>query len=104
MALDLPAVFYAFDLLAFGGLDLRDLPLLARKALLREVLPTVGPVRFSDHIATQGEAMYEQVTAMRLEGLVAKKTDSPYRSGRSTSWYKIRAVRTDDFVVEADDP
>ena len=98
-ALDLPAVFYAFDLLAFGGLDLRDLPLLARKALLREVLPTVGPVRFSDHIATQGEAMYKQITAMRLEGLVAKKADSRYRSGRSTSWYKIRAVRTDDFVV-----
>ncbi len=98
-ALDLPAVFYAFDLLAFGGLDLRDLPLLARKAVLREVLPTVGPVRYSDHIATQGEAMYEQVTDMRLEGLVAKKADSPYRSGRSTSWYKIRAVRTDEFVV-----
>ena len=98
-ALDLPAAFYAFDLLAFGGLDLRNLPLLARKAVLREVLPTVGPVRFSDHIATQGQAMYEQVTAMRLEGLVAKKADSPYRSGRSTSWYKIRAVRTDDFVV-----
>ena len=98
-ALDLPAAFYAFDLLAFGGLDLRNLPLLARKAVLREVLPMVGPVRFSDHIATQGQAMYEQVTAMRLEGLVAKKADSPYRSGRSTSWYKIRAVRTDDFVV-----
>ena len=98
-ALDLPAAFYAFDLLAFGGLDLRDLPLLARKAILREVLPTVGPVRYSDHIATQGQAMYEQVTAMRLEGVVAKKADSPYRSGRSTSWYKIRAVRTEDFVV-----
>ena len=98
-ALDLPAAFYAFDLLAFGGLDLRDLPLLARKAVLREVLPTVSPVRYSDHVATQGEAMYEQVTAMRLEGIVAKKADSPYRSGRSTSWYKIRAVRTDDFVV-----
>ena len=98
-ALDLPAAFYAFDLLAFGGLDLRDLPLLARKAILREVLPTVGPVRYSDHVATQGQAMYEQVTAMRLEGIVAKKADSLYRSGRSTSWYKIRAVRTDDFVV-----
>jgi bifunctional non-homologous end joining protein LigD len=98
-ALDLPAAFYAFDLLAFGGLDLRGLPLLARKAVLREVLPTVGPVRYSDHVATQGQAMYEQVTAMRLEGIVAKKADSPYRSGRSTSWYKIRAVRTDDFVV-----
>ena len=98
-AVDLPAAFYAFDLLAFGGLDLRDLPLLARKVILREVLPTVGPVRYSDHVATQGQAMYEHVTAMRLEGIVAKKADSPYRSGRSTSWYKIRAVRTDDFVV-----
>ena len=98
-ALDLPAAFYAFDLLAFAGLDLRDLPLLARKAVLREVLPAVGPVRYSDHVATQGQAMYEQVTAMRLEGIVAKKADSPYRSGRSTSWYKIRAVKTDDFVV-----
>ena len=98
-ALDLPAVFYAFDLLAVGGLDLRDLPLLARKAILREVLPTVGPIRYSDHIETEGQAMYERVTEMRLEGVVAKKADSPYRSGRSTSWYKIRAVRTDDFVV-----
>ena len=98
-ALDLPAVFYAFDLLGFAGLDLRDLPLLARKALLREVLPTVGPVRYSDHVATQGQAMYEQVTAMRLEGIVAKKADSRYRSRRSTSWYKIRAVKTDDFLV-----
>ena len=98
-ALDLPAAFYAFDLLAFAGLDLRDLPLLARKAILREVLPTVGPVRYSDHVETQGQAMYEQVTAMRLEGIVAKKADSLYRSGRSTSWYKIRAVKTDDFVV-----
>jgi bifunctional non-homologous end joining protein LigD len=43
--------------------------------------------------------MYEQVTGMRLEGVVAKKADSPYRAGRSTSWYKIRAVSTDDFVV-----
>jgi len=97
-ALDLPAVFYAFDLLAFGGLDLRDLPLVARKDILRELLPTVGPIRYSDHIETEGQAMYEQVTAMRLEGIVAKRVDSPYRSGRSTSWYKIRAVRTDDFV------
>ena len=98
-ALDLPAVFYAFDLLAFAGLDLRNLPLLARKEILREVLPTVGPVRYSHHVATQGQAMYDQVTAMRLEGIVAKKADSPYRSGRSTSWYKIRAVKTGDFIV-----
>ena len=97
--LDLPAVFYAFDLLAFGGLDLRDLPLVSRKELLRAVLPSVGPVRYSDHIPVRGEAMYKQVTDMRLEGIVAKKADSPYRSGRSKNWYKIRTVEADDFVV-----
>ncbi len=97
--LDLPAVFYAFDLLAFGGLDLRDLPLVSRKELLGEVLPSVGPIRYSDHIAVRGEAMFKQVTDMRLEGIVAKKADAPYRSGRSTNWYKIRTVEADDFVV-----
>ena len=96
---DLPAVLYAFDLLAFGGLDLRDLPLLSRKELLREVLPSVGPIRYSDHIPEQGVAMYRQVTGMGLEGIVAKKADSPYRAGRSPHWHKIRTVRTDDFVV-----
>jgi len=97
--LELPAVYYAFDLLGFMGLDLRPLPLLERKALLREMLPTVGPVRYSEHIPEQGEAMYEQVTSMRLEGVVAKKADSAYTGGRSRSWYKIAALRSDDFVV-----
>jgi len=98
-ALELPAVFYAFDLLAFDGLDLRGLTLLERKELLRELLPTVGPIRFSDHIAERGEEMYRQVHRMRLEGIVAKRADAPYREGRSEAWYKIRTVHTGDFVV-----
>ena len=61
--------------------------------------PPSGPIRYSDHIETQGEAMYAQVTEMGLEGIVAKKADSRYRAGRSTSWYKIRTVRMGDFVV-----
>ncbi|MGD8321160.1 MAG: DNA ligase D [Gemmatimonadota bacterium] len=98
-SVELPAVYYAFDLLALEGHDLRGLPLLVRKELLHEILPTVGPIRYADHIAVQGEAMYEQVTAMRLEGIVAKKADAPYRGGRSRSWIKVRAVRVEDFVV-----
>ncbi|HEX9887171.1 MAG TPA: DNA ligase D [Longimicrobiales bacterium] len=97
--LELPAVYYAFDLLGMEGLDLRALPLIDRKALLQALLPSVGPIRYSEHIAGQGEAMYEHVVGMRLEGIVAKKADSPYRGGRSRSWYKIRAVRSGDFVV-----
>lgn len=96
---ELPAIFYAFDILALEGHDLRGLPLLTRKELLKEVLPSVGPIRYADHIPVQGEAMYEQVTAMRLEGIVGKKSDAPYRGGRSPHWIKVRTVRVEDFVV-----
>jgi bifunctional non-homologous end joining protein LigD len=90
---------YVFDLLAFDDYDVRPLPLETRKELLREILPTVGPLRYSEHIPEQGEAMYRQVQRLGLEGLVAKKADAPYRGGRSSSWLKIRVDKTDDFVV-----
>jgi bifunctional non-homologous end joining protein LigD len=96
---ELPAIFYAFDLLALEGRDLRGLPLLTRKELLEELLPSIGPIRYADHIPVQGEVMYEQVTAMSLEGIVAKKADAPYRGGRSPHWIKVRTVRVEDFVV-----
>ncbi len=98
-AVELPATYYAFDLLAIEGYDLRPLPLATRKELLRRVLPSVGPVRYSDHIPDMGEAMYEQAVKMRLEGIVAKKAESPYRAGRSADWIKVRTLRMDDFVV-----
>ncbi|MCY3612520.1 MAG: DNA ligase D [Gemmatimonadetes bacterium] len=95
----LPATYYAFDLLAFEGYDLRGVPLLERKAILREVLPSTGPLRYSDHIPEQGEAMYRHVVGLGLEGVVAKKADSIYVGGRSRSWLKVRATHTDDFVI-----
>src|SRR5262245_44668256 len=49
-ALDLPATFYAFDLVAFGSIDLRSLELVDRKEALRSLLPTIGPLRYSDHV------------------------------------------------------
>ena len=98
-SVELPATYHAFDILALEGFDLRTLPLLERKEILEDVLPTVGPIRYADHIEEQGEAMYEQVERMRLEGIVAKKSDAPYRGGRSKSWIKVRTVRTQDFVV-----
>jgi bifunctional non-homologous end joining protein LigD len=99
-AVERPATYYAFDLLACERLDARDLPLLDRKAVLREILPRAGPIRFSDHVEERGEAVYEQVTALDLEGIVGKKASSPYRSGqRSKDWVKVRAMRSDDFVV-----
>ena len=95
----LPAVYYAFDLLGLGGYDLRRLPLAVRKQFLRRLLPHAGPVRYTDHIEERGEAMYEQVRSMGLEGIVAKRMDTPYRGGRSACWIKVRAERVGDFVV-----
>ncbi|NNK47856.1 MAG: DNA ligase D [Gemmatimonadetes bacterium] len=94
-----PGTFYAFDLLAVMGHDLRSVGLEDRKALLRDLVPPAGPLRFVDHFVGVGEALYEQVTSMGLEGIVGKKTASRYRAGRSRSWLKVRATRTADVVV-----
>ncbi len=98
-AVELPATFYAFDLLAFEDFDVRPVPLLRRKELLKEVVPALGALRYLDHIEREGEAFLEQVTALGLEGIVAKKSDSPYRKGRSPNWLKIKAEKTGDFVI-----
>jgi len=94
-----PSTFYAFDLLGVMGRDLRSVPLEDRKSVLRALLPPAGPLRFVDHFAGVGEALYEQVTSMGLEGIVAKKSSSRYRAGRSRHWLKIRATRSADVVV-----
>jgi len=98
-AVESPAVLYVFDLLAFEGYDLRPLPLEQRKALLEPIVPRVGPIKYLSHFEKDGAALYEQVVKMGLEGIVAKRADAPYRAGRSANWLKIRADRTDDFVV-----
>jgi len=98
-AIESPATLYVFDLLAFEGYDLRKLPLIKRKEILQKILPPTGPLRYSEHFEKNGEALYEQVVNLGLEGIVAKKADSPYRNGRSSDWLKIRADRIDDFVV-----
>jgi bifunctional non-homologous end joining protein LigD len=95
----LPATYFAFDLLGLGDYDLRGVPLGRRKELLRELLPTLGPIRYADHVEERGEAFYEEVRRLGLEGIVAKRIDSVYRGGRSAHWIKIRAERVGDFAV-----
>ena len=96
---ELPATFYTFDLIAFEDFDVRPLPLSRRKELLKDAVPALGAVRYLDHIEREGEAFLRQVTAMGLEGIVAKKATSKYKSGRSGDWIKIKAEKTGDFVI-----
>lgn len=85
-----PVVFCVFDVLVSRGMSVMDRPLVARKKLLDPLrgLPSVLVV---DLIPEQGEALYQHVLALKLEGLVAKRLDSPYRPGeRSMDWLKIK--------------
>jgi bifunctional non-homologous end joining protein LigD len=98
-AVEIACTFFTFDLLAAEGYDARSLPLTKRKELLASVAPKVGAVRYLDHIETLGEAFHKQVGTMGLEGVIAKKADTPYKAGRSPHWLKIKADRTGDFAV-----
>lgn len=89
-----PVQVFAFDILAVAGHDVRALPLTARKALLERLVPARGVIRYADHIDAAGEAFYDAASAHEVEGIVAKRADSPYRSGeRSRDWQKIKRPR-----------
>ena len=94
-----PVTFFAFDVLAVGDYDTRPLPLSIRKGVLEKLLPPAGLIRRLDYFEGEGEVLYEQVQRLGLEGIMAKKADSPYRKGRSSCWLKVRTRLTDDFVV-----
>lgn len=98
-SLHLPATYFVFDLLAVEGFDLRRLSLLERKKLLEEVVGSQPPILYSPHIEEYGRALWEQVEAQSLEGMVAKRADSGYRSGRSSWWLKVPRQQRGDFVV-----
>jgi bifunctional non-homologous end joining protein LigD len=98
-AVELASTFYAFDILAFENYDLRPLPLVTRKRLLMQALPKLGAVRTLDHVEREGELFMQQVVALGLEGIIAKRADAPYRGGRTDKWLKIKAERTADFVI-----
>ena len=95
----IPSPGFAFDLPNACGYDLKDQPLLLRKQLLQEMLPGTGPIRFSEHVEGNGIETFEAMVRLGLEGVVGKRADSPYRSGRNDAWRKVRAKRSGDFVV-----
>lgn len=103
-SVNLPVVFYVFDVLQLLGRDLRPHPLVARKALLNRFVPSRGPVRVVDHIdgvddQDLGQAFFDKAAELELEGIVAKRRNGTYVHHRSTAWRKIRREQVDDFVI-----
>jgi bifunctional non-homologous end joining protein LigD len=94
-----PAVYFAFDLLYCDGYDLHNSPLLERKQLLRNLLHPTERFRYADHQLEHGKELFELARQDGLEGIVAKRTDSSYVSDRSANWLKLKITSTVDAVV-----
>lgn len=93
-------VFVAFDLLHLDGEDLRRLPTIERRARLREILPAEGGIiQFSEHVEGNGPEFYAAADRMGLEGIVSKRVDAPYRSGRQPTWLKAKCFEESTYEV-----
>lgn len=93
-------VYYGFDLLHLDGEDLIGEPLLRRKEKLRDLVSgELVPVRFSEHFSEAGQVVLEHACRMGLEGVVSKRADAPYRSGRGFDWIKSKCTLRQEFVI-----
>ena len=97
-------VYFAFDLLFAGNADRRDRALTERKERLERLLSDAGKdvrLRFVEHFETGGDAVLRSACRLSLEGIVSKKADAPYRSGRSNTWAKSKCRGGHEVVIGA---
>ena len=92
--------YFVFDLLFLDGEELAPRPLVERKAALERLLGTGrGIVRYAPHVVGGGPAVYREAVRLRLEGIVSKRPDAPYRPGRNASWLKVKSFLRQELVV-----
>ena len=97
---DSRCVYFVFDVLHLDGHDLRRHPLVERKELLRQLLEGADDrTRYSDHVVGRGAEFFHAACERHAEGAVCKRADSPYESGRSRAWLKVKCKARQEFVV-----
>lgn len=95
-----PLTFFLFDLLHLNGHNTRDLPLKERKRLLHTVLNDENDgLKLSEDIAGDGAKIFRFACELHAEGIISKKADAAYHSGRSTLWLKSKCVLEQEFVI-----
>ncbi|MBK5199500.1 MAG: DNA ligase D, partial [Methyloceanibacter sp.] len=98
-----PAIrYFVFDLLALDGKHLRKKPLKERRALLAKLMAAKSVSNwlvYADYVEGSGPEFFAQACAAGLEGIVSKRADAPYRSGRGKDWLKIKCLRGEEFVI-----
>src|SRR3954469_19858186 len=93
-------VYYVFDILYVDGFDLRDVPLIERKEVLRILLDDApNPLKYSEHLEATGRTVFGKACGLELEGVVSKRKDGRYRSGRNSAWVKVTCRHRDTFVI-----
>lgn len=100
-------VYYVFDLLYLDGVDLTGSALIDRKDLLAQLLsgpPKDGVIRLSESIEASGPVMLKHACQMHLEGIVSKRRDAPYHSGRVGDWLKTKCTSAQELVVLGYEP
>jgi bifunctional non-homologous end joining protein LigD len=98
------AFLYAFDLIELNGDDLRRDPLEVRKATLASIVTKASPgIRFNEHMEGDGSTVFAHACKLGLEGVVSKRKDSAYRSGRSADWLKVKNPDAPAVTREAEE-
>lgn len=99
------AMLYAFDLLYLDGHDLTRMSLAERRLMLEDVITDrFGMIRLSEEVEADGAAFLAEACRLGLEGIIAKRRDAPYRSGRGGDWLKIKCVQSDTFLIIGYEP
>lgn len=94
-------VLRCFDLLFLDGVDLRPATLIERKGKLARLFHSnkEAGLKYSDHVQGHGPQMLTEACRRNLEGIISKRADSPYSSGRGGAWLKSKCILTDEFVI-----
>jgi bifunctional non-homologous end joining protein LigD len=95
----IPVYLYLFDLVFFDGHDLRELPVRKRKSALRRAFHFEDPIRYLAHRNERGEELYREACEKGLEGIIAKRADSPYVHKRSRDWLKLKCSYEQELVI-----
>ena len=97
----LPLAYVLFDMPYLEGFDLSRSPLVARKQALFDLLGESPPVHlaYSSHLVGNGEEAFRGASQQRLEGIMCKRVDAPYRGGRGDNWVKVKRLESDEFAV-----
>jgi len=96
---NVPIYYQIFDIMYADGYDIRELPLLARKKILKNTLNFKGVLKYSDHRSTEGLKFFKEACKLHWEGLIAKRAKSTYQGIRSRDWLKFKCVMEQELVI-----